>query len=108
LYGALSYLVNQRRTEFGIRMALGARSASILHLVLKDLGTVLLGGAATGVAISLAAVGVLQNLLFGLAPRDWATLTTAVGLLTLVAFLAAYLPARRAMRADPMTALRYE
>jgi predicted permease len=108
LYGALSYLVNQRRTEFGIRMALGARPVSILRLVLWDLAAVLLGGVAAGIAISLAAVGVLQKLLFGLAPRDSVTLAAAVGLLAAVAFLAAYLPARRAMRADPMAALRYE
>jgi putative ABC transport system permease protein len=108
LYGALSYLVNQRRTEFGIRMALGARPVSILRLVLTDLTAVLLGGVAAGVAVSMAAVGVLQKLLFGLAPRDSLTMTAAVGLLAAVAFLAAYLPARRAMRADPMAALRYE
>jgi putative ABC transport system permease protein len=108
LYGALSYLVNQRRTEFGIRMALGARQVSILRLVLWDLTAVLLGGVAAGIAISLAAVGVLQKLLFGLAPRDSLTMMAAVGLLAAVAFLAAYLPARRAMRADPMAALRYE
>jgi putative ABC transport system permease protein len=108
LYGALSYLVNQRRIEFGIRMALGARPVSILRLVLTDLTAVLLGGVAAGVAISLAVVGVLQKLLFGLAPRDSATLAAAVSVLAVVAFLAAYLPARRAMRADPMAALRYE
>jgi predicted permease len=108
LYGALSYLVSQRRTEFGIRIALGARPVSILRLVLWDLTAVLLGGVAAGIAISLAAVGVLQKLLFGLAPRDSLTMTASVGLLAAVAFLAAYLPARRAMRADPMVALRYE
>jgi putative ABC transport system permease protein len=108
LYGALSYLVNQRRIEFGIRMALGARPGSILHLVLMDLTAVLLGGVVAGVAISLAALGVLQKLLFGLAPRDSLTMISAVGLLSAVAFLATYLPARRAMRADPMAALRYE
>ncbi|MFI5058854.1 MAG: ADOP family duplicated permease [Candidatus Acidiferrales bacterium] len=108
LYGALSYLVNQRRIEFGIRMALGARPVSILQLVLRDLVAALTGGVAAGVAISLAAVGVLQKLLFGLAPRDSLTMIGAACLLAAVAFLAAYLPARRAMRADPMTALRYE
>jgi predicted permease len=108
LYGALSYQVNQRRIEFGIRMALGARPVSILRLVLTDLIAVLLGGVAAGLAISLAAVGVLQKLLFGLASRDSLTIISAVGVLSAVAFLATYLPARRAMRADPMAALRYE
>ena len=108
LYGALSYLVNQRRTEFGIRMALGALPVSILRLVLWDLTAVLLGGIGAGVAISWAATGLLRKLLFGLAPHDSVTLAIAIGLLAAVAFLAAYLPARRAMRGDPMTALRYE
>jgi len=108
LYGALSYLVNQRRTEFGIRMALGALPVSILRLVLWDLAAVLLGGIAAGLAISWAAAGLLRKLLFGLAPHDSVTLAVAIGLLAAVAFLAAYLPARRAMRGDPMTALRYE
>ncbi len=108
LYGALSYLVNQRRTEFGIRMALGAQRASILRLVLSDLTAVLLGGIGAGVAISWAAAGLLRKLLFGLAPHDSMTVAAAIALLAAVAFLAAYLPARRAMRGDPMTALRYE
>src|SRR5712692_1145003 len=108
LYGALSYLVNQRRTEFGIRMALGALPVSILQLVLWDLAAVLLGGVAAGVAISWAAASLLRKLLFGLAPHDSMTVAAAIGLLTAVALFAAYLPARRAMRGDPMTALRYE
>lgn len=108
LYGALSYLVNQRRTEFGIRMALGALPVSILRLVLWDLSVVLLGGIGAGVAISWAAAGLLRKLLFGLTPHDSVTLAVAIGLLAVVAFVAAYLPARRAMRGDPMTALRYE
>ena len=108
LYGALSYQVTQRQREFGIRMALGAPQNSILGLVMRDVVLVLVGGIAAGVCISLATVGVLQKMLFGLAPRDSLTMTAAVGLLATVAFLAAYLPARRAMRADPMAALRYE
>jgi ABC-type antimicrobial peptide transport system permease subunit len=100
--------VNQRRTEFGIRMALGALPVSILRLVLWDLTAVLLGGIGAGVAISWAAAGLFRKLLFGLAPHDSITLAAAIGLLAVVAFFAAYLPARRAMRADPMTALRYE
>jgi putative ABC transport system permease protein len=108
LYGALSYLVAQRRTEFGIRMALGARPGSILQLVMKDVVVILLVGLAAGLALALATVGVLQKLLFGLAPRDVFTMLGAVAVLSAVAFLAGYLPARRAMRVDPMVALRYE
>jgi ABC-type antimicrobial peptide transport system permease subunit len=108
LYGALSYLVTQRQREFGIRMALGAPQNSILSLVMRDVMLVLVGGVAAGVAISLAAVGVLQKMLFGLAARDTVTLLASIGVLSAVAFFAGYLPARRAMRVDPMVALRYE
>lgn len=108
LYGALSYLVTQRQVEFGIRLALGAPRRSILGLVMRDVGAVLAGGVIAGVALSLATVGLLQKLLFGLAARDTVTMLGCVGVLSGVALFAAYLPARRAMRVDPMVALRYE
>ena len=108
LYGALSYLVTQRQPEFGIRMALGAPQKSILGLVMRDVVLVLAGGLAAGTCISLAVVGLLQKMLFGLAARDSVTLLASIGVLSAVAFFAGYLPARRAMRVDPMVALRYE
>jgi putative ABC transport system permease protein len=108
LYGTFSYLVTQRRIEFGVRMALGAQPGSILRLVMTDLIAVLAGGLVTGVCISLAATSVLQQMLFGLGPRDVVTMIGAAGVLSAVALLAGYLPARRAMRVDPMIALRYE
>ncbi len=108
LYGALSYLVAQRQREFGIRMALGAPRDSILRLVMRDVLMVLAGGVAAGACISFAAVGLLQKMLFGLAARDTMTLLASIGVLSVVAFFAGYLPARRAMRVDPMVALRYE
>ncbi len=108
LYGALSYLVVQRQREFGIRMALGAPRDSILLLVLRDVVIVLAGGLALGAGISFAAVGLLQKMLFGLAARDTVTLLASIGVLSAVAFFAGYLPARRAMRVDPMVALRHE
>jgi predicted permease len=108
LYGALSYLVTQRQVEFGIRLALGAPRGAILGLVARDVVIVLGGGVVVGVGLSLAIVGILQRLLFGLAARDTVTLLASVGVLSAVALVAAYLPARRAMRVDPMVALRYE
>jgi predicted permease len=108
LYGTLSYLVTQRQTEFGVRMALGAQPGSILRLVMQDVVVVLAGGLAAGFSISLASVQLLQKMLFGFGPRDPVTMAAAVGTLSAVAFIAAYLPARRAAKVDPMVALRYE
>ncbi len=108
LYGALSYLVTLRRAEFGIRLALGALPGSILSLVMRDVAVVVTGGLAGGALLSFLAVRLLQKLLFGLSPHDPLTIGTAIGLLAAVALLAGYLPACRAMRVDPMVALRYE
>ena len=108
VFGALRYLVTQRQVEFGIRMALGAMPASILRLVLREVATVLLVGVAAGLCLALATVHVLESLLFGMSARDSVTLFTATLVLAAAAFAAGYLPARRAMRIDPMDALRYE
>jgi ABC-type antimicrobial peptide transport system permease subunit len=108
LYGALSYLVAQRQREFGIRMALGAPRDSILRLVMRDVVIVLAGGLTAGAGLALATVGVLQKMLFGLAPHDAFTFIAAIGVLSAVAVVAGYMPARRATRVDPMVALRYE
>ena len=108
LYGAISYMVTQRWPEFGVRRALGARPVSILVLVMRDVTAILAGGLAGGVVLSLATLQVLQQMLFGLAPRDVPTFLSAVAGLSGVAICAALLPARRAMRIEPMTALRHE
>ena len=108
LYGVLSYFVTMRRTEFGIRMALGALPGSILTLAMKDVFGILAVGLAAGAGASLLMVRFVQKMLFGLAPHDPMTMIASVALLSAVAFLAAYLPARRAMRVDPMVALRHE
>jgi len=108
LYGVLSYLVTQRQVEFGIRMALGSQPVWILRLVMRDVFVVLAAGLAAGLAISLASVKVLQKMLYGMEARDPVTIVIAVCLLSAMALLAGYLPARRATRVDPMVALRYE
>lgn len=108
LYGTFSYLVAQRQKEFGVRMALGAEPISILALVMRDVITVLCAGLAAGILISLATTRVLQQMLFGLTPRDATTMFLAASVLSAVALLAGYIPARRAMREDPMTTLRQQ
>ena len=108
LFGAVSYLVTQRQTEFGVRMALGAQPGSILRLVLREVLLILGTGVPIGVGVALASVRLLQRLLFGMAARDSYTMAAAVGVLSVVALVAGYLPARRAMRVDPIVALRYE
>ena len=108
LFGAVSYLVTQRQTEFGVRMALGAQPGSILRLVLREVLLILVVGVAIGVGVALGSVRLLQSLLFGMAAQDTYTMAVAVGVLSAVALVAGYLPARRAMRVDTMVALRYE
>ncbi len=108
LYGAFGYLITMRRAEFGVRMALGAEPASILSLVMKDVAVVLGGGVTAGAFTALLTVQFLQKMLFGLPAHDPITMVAAIGLLSAAAFLAGYWPARRAMRVDPMVALRYE
>jgi len=108
LYGALSHLVHQRTNEFGIRMALGAPRGSVMGLVMRDVVLILGAGVLVGMGVSLLSLRILQKLLFGLSTHDPGTMAGAVLLLAVVALLAGYLPARRAMKVDPMVALRYE
>jgi putative ABC transport system permease protein len=108
LYGTVSYLVAQRRREFGIRIALGAEAGSILRLVMRNVISVLAVGLIAGVGISLAATRALQAMLFGLGPRDAISVVAATAVLSVVSLGAGYIPARRAMRVDPMVALRHE
>ena len=108
LYGTLSYLVTQRRMEFGIRLALGATPQSILGLVMRDVSRVLFVGVAAGIAIALATTRLLTALLFGLTPRDPLTLAASGALIAAVSLAAGLLAARRATTIDPMTALRQE
>jgi putative ABC transport system permease protein len=108
LYGVIAYLVTQRTHEIGIRMALGAQRSSILRLVLRDALIVLAAGIGTGLLGSIWVTRLVQQLLFGVKPTDPWSIALAVAALVCIALAACYIPARRAMRVDPMVALRYE
>jgi putative ABC transport system permease protein len=108
LYGVTAYAVSRRRREIGIRMALGAAPAGVVRLVMSRL-TMLVGlGVMIGAGVSLWASRFVASLLYGLEPRDPATLAGAIVVLAAVGALAAWLPARRASRVDPAIVLRYE
>jgi len=107
-YGVIAYSVEQRRHEIGIRMALGAQRSDVIGLIMKQ-GTVLaLAGLAAGSAGALAASRLLTGMLYGVGATDPLTFAAVAFLLGAAALLAAFIPARRAARADPMVALRYE
>ena len=108
LYGVMTYVVTQRTHEIGIRMALGAQPLSIMKLVMRDVAALLAFGVGAGVIASVWVARLVQQLLFGLKATDAETLALAAGSLVAIALLASYLPARRAMRVDPIKALRYE
>ena len=108
LYGVMTYNVARRTNEIGVRMALGAPEGGILWMVLKESLLLLVIGVALGVPAALAASHVIRAGLFGVSPSDPFTLGIAVLVLAAVILGAAYLPARRATKIDPMVALRYE
>jgi predicted permease len=108
LYGVMSYMVARRRGEIGIRMALGADAANVSKMILREAGFLLAIGLVVGTALAVAASTAASSLLFGLKPRDPATLAIGVGALAIAAFGASYLPAKRAAQLDPVQALREE
>jgi putative ABC transport system permease protein len=108
IYGVMSYAVTLRTREIGIRLALGARSGSVLVLVLKSGLALALIGAAIGLAGAMALTRLMSGLLFGVTPTDAVTFVTVPACLIFVALLACYIPARRATKVDPLVALRYE
>jgi putative ABC transport system permease protein len=108
IYGVVAYSVSQRTSEMGIRMALGASLSSIRSLVLRQSLLPVAIGLAIGLAASVALARLLESLLFGVGAADPVTIAGVIAVLAVVAAAAAYLPARRATRVDPLSALRYE
>jgi len=108
IYGLLSYAVARRTSEIGVRMALGARRASVLWLILREILVLVGVGIVLGVPMALEGNHLVSKLLYGLSPADPASLFAAVGMLIVVALLAGYLPARKASLVEPTVALRCE
>ena len=108
LYGVMAYSVTRRTREIGVRIALGASRSTVLSMVLKQAVVLLAAGLALGFTASLATDRLLESLLFGAAPLDPGVLGLSVLLVAFTGMLAAYLPARRATKIDPLLALRYE
>ncbi len=108
IYGVISHVINQRTQEIGIRMAMGARRLDVLRMVLRDGARMTLAGAAIGLIAALGLTRLLAGMLFGVTPTDPITFIAVAALLCGIALFACYVPARRAMRVDPMVALRYE
>jgi predicted permease len=108
LYGLMSYTVTRRTSEIGIRMALGAQRRDVLGLIVGEVTWLALAGIAAGVPLALAASRLISGMLFGMSPTDPSTIAFSTVILLGIAILAGYLPARRASRIDPMSALRSE
>ena len=108
LYGVMSYSVAQRTKEIGVRMALGARRPDVLVLIVKQGMALVLMGIAAGTLLSFGMTRLISGMLFGITATDPLTFAGVATLLGTVAFLANYIPARRAAKVDPMVALRYE
>jgi predicted permease len=108
LYGTMAYSVTRKTHEIGIRMALGANPSNVLSMVIRQGITLTLIGVAIGIVAALGVTRLISSMIFGVTPYDPATFAIVAAVLVTVAFLACYIPARRAMKVDPMVALRYE
>jgi ABC-type antimicrobial peptide transport system permease subunit len=108
IYGIMAYNVARRTSEIGIRMALGARSRQVLLMILRESSWLAILGVAAGLAAAFALTRFVRTMLYGIQPTDPTTLIAATVILLAIAIAAAYGPARRASRIDPMQALRHE
>jgi putative ABC transport system permease protein len=108
LYGVMSYITSERTKEIGIRMALGAQRGDMLQMVLRQSLTLVAIGIAAGIVAALGAARVIATMLYGVGANDFSTYAIVIVLLGGAALLASYVPARRAMKVDPMVALRHE
>jgi predicted permease len=108
LYGVLSYGIARRTNEIGIRMALGAAPGRVIGMVLRETGMMLGIGAVLGIVLTIASARLIAGRLYGLSTLDPLTILSAVGLFAIVAAIAAFVPAARAARVNPITALRHE
>ena len=106
IYGMVAYFVSQRTNEIGVRMALGAQPRDIFYGVLQEGGKLGLIGVVIGLAGAAALTRLMTSFLFGISPTDVVTFASAAILFFVLTLLACYIPARRAVRVDPMTALR--
>jgi putative ABC transport system permease protein len=106
LYGVISYSVSQRTQEIGVRVALGAVPRDVQRMVIGQAGRLIAIGAAIGLVASLAIAEAMRSILYGVSPLDPVTYSTVLGVLAVVMLAATYVPARRAMRIDPIRALR--
>ena len=108
LYGVMAYITAQRTQEIGIRMALGAQRSDMLGMIFRQSFTLVIAGIIVGIVASIGLARFVATMLYGIGGTDVATYAGVIGLLGVAAALASYIPARRAMKVDPMVALRYE
>ena len=108
IFGVMAQTVAQETPDIGVRMALGAQKGEVLRLVLTRVAILTTIGVVLGLGIGLAVARVSETLFYGVAPNDPATFVLVAALLVIVALAASYVPARRAMKVDPIVALRYE
>lgn len=108
LYGVMAYSVVRRRREIGVRLALGAPRLTVLQMVLRQAAVLILTGSGIGIAAALASGSLLKAFLYGTGARNPVVLASVCGFVAVTGLLAAYFPARKAMRLDPSVALRFE